>query len=261
MKDIFLYDVHTHTNMEPMLGELDSIIDIAKDKKIIWNAIGTCVEDSIIAVEQAKKYPGQIYATIGIHPDNCKDIKDVDKLEDLYLKNKDVIVAIGEIGLDYYTGETDKETQFKFFKKQIELANKYNLPICIHVRDAEEDCLEILKLVKNPKNVWIHCFAKGKDLVKTYIDRGYMISVPGIITFKNAKDLHESIRTIPLDRLMVETDGPWLAPEPNRGKTNYPHYVQYVAANIADRLQMPREKLAKIVTENSLRFLRIKKEA
>lgn len=258
MKNIFLYDVHTHTNMDPMIQNLDNIVDICKNKNIVWNAVGTNVEDSKIAVEQAKKYRGQIFATVGIHPDNCNDLKDIEKLEQLYLQNKDVVVAWGEIGLDYHYEKFDKEKQILFFKKQLEIVNKYDLPVCIHVRDAEDDCFEILKMIKNPSKVWIHCFAKGPDWAKKYVDAQYMISVPGIITFKNAKSLHESIKTIPLDRLMVETDGPWLSPEPYRGKTNMPHYVEFVMNSIADKLQMSKEELAKKVTANAVNFFGIK---
>ncbi len=258
MEKIFLYDTHTHTNMSPMLEELPNIIDICKNKNVIFNCVGTCLEDSKIAVEQAKKYKGQIYAAIGIHPDNCKDIKDIEKLEDLYLKNKDVVVAWGEIGLDYHYENVDKEKQTLFFKKQLELVNKYNLPVCIHVRDAEDDCLEILKMVKNPKNVWIHCFAKGPELAKKYIQLGYMVSIPGIITFKNAKELNEAIKVIPLDRMMIETDGPWLAPVPMRGKTNYPQYVEYVLDDISRKLQINKEELAKKIMDNSITFFNIR---
>lgn len=258
MKEIFLYDTHTHTNMDPMMSDLDNIVSICKDKKIIWNCVGTDLADSKIAIEQAKKYRGQIFATIGLHPDNCTNIKDIEELEQLYLKNKDVVVAWGECGLDYFQSTIDHETQKLFFKKQIEIINKYDLPVCIHVRDAEEDCFEMLKLIKNPKKVWIHCFAKGIDWAKKYIDRGYMISVPGIITFKNAKQLQESIKHIPLDHLMVETDGPWLAPVPHRGKTNYPHYVEFVMKDIAARLQISEEELSKKLTGNSVNFFGIK---
>lgn len=258
MNKIFLYDTHTHTNMDPMLGDLSNIIQICKDKNIIFNCVGTCLQDSIVAVEQAKKYKGQIYATIGIHPSELKDLNDINKLEDLYLKNKEYIVAWGEIGLDYQEGNPDKELQKQFFIKQLEVVNKYNLPVCIHVRNAEDDVLEILKMVKNPKKVWIHCFAKGPKLAQQYIDRGYMISIPGIITFKNAKEVNESIKTIPLDRIMLETDGPWLAPVPKRGKTNLPHYVEYVLDYIANKLQIDRNELAKKFTDNSVNFFGIK---
>lgn len=254
LHNIFLYDVHTHTNQEPMLSDLDNVVEIGKNKKIIWNCVGTCLDDSIIAVDQAKKYPGQIFATVGIHPDNCKDINDIEKLEKLYLDNKDVIVAWGEIGLDYHYENYNKEKQILFFKKQLEIVNKYDLPVCIHVRMAEDDCFEILKMVKNPKKVWIHCFAMGADWAKKYVDAGYMISIPGIVTFKNAQPLQEALKVIPLDRMMVETDGPWLAPVPKRGKTNYPYYVEYVAADIANRLSLPLEKLAEELTNNSINF-------
>lgn len=256
MNKIFLYDTHTHTNMEPMLSELSNIVDICRSKNIVFNCVGTCLKDSIIAVEQARKYKGTIYATIGIHPDECKNIDDIKKLEDLYLKNKDVIVAWGEIGLDYHYENVDKEKQILFFKKQLEMVNKYDLPVCIHVRDAEEDMLEVLKMVKNPKNVWIHCFAKGKELAKQYIERGYMISIPGIITFKNAREVNEAISSIPLDRIMLETDGPWLAPVPMRGKTNYPHYVEYVFNYISNKLKMNPRDLAMKLMENSIKFFK-----
>ncbi len=258
MKDIFLYDVHTHTNMDPMIRQLDTIVSICKDKNIIWNAVGTNYEDSVIAINQAKQYPDQIYATVGIHPDNCKDLNDIQKLEDLYLKNKDVVVAWGECGLDYHYENFDKEKQILFFKKQLEIVNKYNLPVCIHVRAAEEDCFKILKMVKNPNKVWIHCFAMGTDWAKKYIDAGYMLSIPGIVTFKNAKALNEALTVIPLDRMMVETDGPWLAPVPHRGKTNYPYYVQYVAEDIANKLQMSKEEVIKKLTANAVNFFSLK---
>lgn len=258
MKNIFLYDVHTHTNMDPMIKELDNIVSVCSNRNIVWNAVGTNLEDSKIAVQQAKKYKGQIFATIGIHPDNCKDLNDIEKLEQLYLKNKDVIVAWGEIGLDYHYENYDKEKQILFFKKQLEMVNKYDLPVCIHVRLAENDCFEILKMVKNPNKVWIHCFAMGPEWAKKYIDAGYMLSIPGIVTFKNAKPLQESLKIIPLDRMLVETDGPWLAPVPYRGKTNYPHYVQFVMEDIANKLQISKEELAKKLTANAVNFFGIK---
>lgn len=257
MQKIYLYDVHTHTNMDPMINEVDRIVNDCAYKNIAFNVIGTNLKDSIIAVEQAKKYPN-VYATIGIHPSDVKDLNDIEKLEQLYIANKDVIVAIGEIGLDYHEEHFDKDQQKLFFKKQLELAEKLNLPVCIHVRDAEEDCLQILKQFKNPKKIWIHCFAKGLELAKRYINLGYMISIPGIITFKNAKEINEAILSLPLDRIMVETDGPWLAPVPHRGETNYPYYVEHIIDYMANKLQINKVDLAKKITENSVKFFGIK---
>lgn len=258
MNNIFLYDTHVHTNSDPLLKDINNIVDICRDKGIMWNAIGTEIEDSIEGCKQAHLYNDICRCTIGIHPENAKDISDVDKLEKIYLENKDVIVAIGEIGLDY-TVNVDKDIQKQFFIKQIELANKYNLPICIHCRNAEEDCLEILKLVKDQSKVWIHCFAKGWDIAKIYIERGYMISIPGIVTFKNGKEIQECVKHIPLNRIMIETDGPYLAPVPVRGKTNYPHYVEYVCEGISKILQINKEDLAKQFTSNSLKFFGLDK--
>lgn len=255
---IFLYDVHTHSNKFELLDDLDNVVKICRQKNVFYNCVGTNVEDSIVAIQQAKKYPDVMKATVGIHPDDIKDLSDIDKIEQLYLDNKDVVVAIGEVGLDYSQGDQNKQNQKLFFSKFVELANKYDLPLCIHVRDAEQDCLEILNNIKNPKNVWIHCFAKGKDLAQEYVKRGYMISIPGIVTFKNAKDIQEAIKYIPLDRMMVETDGPWLAPVPNRGKINYPHYVEFTARDIANRLNVPFEEFSKKVTANAVNFFRLK---
>lgn len=259
MNTIYLYDVHVHTNMDPMIKEIDNIVSICKDKKIIFNCIGTNIIDSYIACNQAHDYKDLIYATIGIHPDNVGNYEDLWRLEQMYLEHKDVIVALGEIGLDYTASNKDHELQKDFFKKQIDIANKFNLPICVHCRDAEEDCLEILKLVKNPKKVWIHCFSKGPEIAKKYIERGYMFSIPGIVTFKNAKDINEALKVIPLDRIMLETDGPWLAPEPVRGKTNYPFNVEHILNYLSRKLQINKDELAKQFTENSIKFLGIKK--
>lgn len=258
MNKIFLYDTHTHTNKQPLLGELPNILDICRNKNIIFNAVGTDLQDSIEAIEQAKKYKGQIYATIGIHPSDIGNYQDIEKLEQLYLNNKEYIVAWGEIGLDYKEGNPNKQLQKDFFIKQLEIVNKYDLPVCIHVRDAEEDMLEILKMVKNQNKVWIHCFAKGSELAKEYVKRGYMISIPGIITFKNAQEVNEAIKDIPLDRIMLETDGPWLAPTPMRGKTNYPHYVEFILDYIANKLQIDRNELSKKFTDNSVNFFKLK---
>ena len=256
--NIFLYDVHTHSNKLELLKDVENVVSICRDRHIFYNCVGTNIEDSKIAIQQAKKYPDVMKATVGIHPDDIDKLEDINTIEQLYLDNKDVVVAIGEIGLDYSRSDENKQKQKQFFIKFIEMANKYDLPICIHVRDAEEDCLEILKLVKKPSNVWIHCFARDSQLVKKYVDRGYMISIPGIVTFKNAKDVQEAIKYIPLDKMMVETDGPWLAPTPHRGKINYPHYVEFTARDIATRLNIPFEEFAKKVTANAVNFFRLK---
>lgn len=254
---IFLYDNHTHTNISPLVESIDEIVNTCRTKHIIYNCVGTNLKDSIIACQQAKKYSDTIRCMVGIHPDECNDLNDIHAIEKLYLQNKEHIVAIGEIGLDYYGINKDKEKQKHFFKLLIELANKYALPMCIHVRDAELDCLELLQNVKYPNKVCIHCFTGDKWLAKKYIERGYVISVSGIVTFKNALLLHEAIKYIPLDKMLVETDGPWLSPYPYRGKTNYPYYVEYVANNIANRLNIDPQELFKQLVENTYNFYQI----
>lgn len=252
------YDVHAHTNIEPLLNNSDKIIDICQNEKTIFNCIGTNVANSLIACQQAKKYPNKIFATVGIHPDECNNFTDIKKIEEIYLKNQNVIVAIGEVGLDYHNKKTDKSTQKKFLNEFIKIVNKYNLPICIHVRDADEDCLKILQNVKNKNKIWIHCFSKNVEIAKKYLSLGCYFSFSGIITFKNSKELHEAIEIIPINRIMVETDAPFLTPDPHRGKTNFPYYVKYIIEQIAQIKKINIKKICEQIMNNSLTFFNIK---
>ena len=164
------YDTHAHTNLTPLFEQTSTIVDECNKQEIIFNVIGTNSKDSLIAIQQAQQYPHTIRATIGYHPSNINNLDELKQLENLYLKYKKYIVAIGEIGLDYHYEGYDKNLQIAGFKYQIALANKYNLPIVVHVRDAHEDCLEILKSAKT--KVLIHCFSATKDIANKYLERG-----------------------------------------------------------------------------------------
>ena len=255
---IFLYDNHAHTNSSPLIEKIDEIVDYCKSKHIIYNCVGTNLKDSIIACQQAKKYSDTISCMVGIHPNECHNLYEIQAIEELYLKYKKYVIAIGEVGLDYYGKNKCKEKQKQFFKIFINLANKYMLPICVHVRNAEQDCLELLQYAKYPSKVCIHCFTGDKNLVKKYIERGYTISISGIVTFKNALSLHEAIKHIPLNKMLVETDSPWLSPTPYRGKTNYPYYVEYVANSISNILNINTKKLFDQLVKNTYDFYKIK---
>ena len=242
-KNIRLYDTHCHLNSQMLINNFDEIIKICQQKKIILNCVGTNYKDSCIAVAQAKKYPNIIKAAIGIHPYEIQNISDIKRLEELYLSNKEYIVACGEIGLDYYqkpNNETIKQQKL-FFTQQIKLANKYNLPIIVHVRDqktiAMNDCLELLKLHNKTSKVLIHFFTGNKEICKKIIAHDYYISLSGVITFKNSQEINDALTLIPSNRLLIETDAPYASPVPYRGMTNKPYYLENTYEYLVKKLK------------------------
>lgn len=259
--EIKYYDTHAHINIEPLDGEIEQIINDCLNNNTILNCIGVDIPTSLSAIELSKKYPNVVRACVGIHPDDgVKAIDDenqmLNELEDIIKNNLDNIVCVGEIGLDYYDQNitvADKEKQKRIFIKQIELAIKYQLPINIHNRNADDDLINILDQFKLNK-VMIHCFSSNTFNAKRFIERNYFLSIPGIVTFKNAKDLHEAIKEIPVDKIVVETDAPFLTPVPFRGKTNYPHYVKYTLDEIAKIKNIDNEKLRIQILNNSINF-------
>lgn len=266
MKDIKYYDTHAHLNIEPLDVEIEPIIDELKKEKTIMNCIAVDLETSISSIELSKKYKGIVFGCVGIHPtDGWMYRNNVDQtikeLEKIIVENREHIICLGEIGLDYYTifrgSEIDKPFQQEMFRKQLELAVKYDLPINIHNRESENDLLDILKDYQL-KKVMIHCFSANKELALKYLERGYYLSIPGIVTFKNAKDLQEAVKIIPLEKMVVETDCPFLTPVPYRGQTNKPQYVKYVAKEIAKLKGLDEEFVEKQLLENAINFFEIK---
>lgn len=268
-------DVHAHLNNEKMVDNINQFLLNAKNNKVekIINASND-LKTSKLTLEIVKNYEN-VYGTLGVHPEECFDYGE--EFENLVLSNKDneKIVAIGEIGLDYHDIETqinyaiiahpelDGITKEKFiekqkevFIKQIELAHKINLPIVIHSRDATGDILEILKthnnLIKN--GALIHCFSGSTETAKEYIKMGFYLSVGGVVTFKNARNLPDVIREIGIDKIMLETDCPFLSPEPYRGKLNEPKNVVHVADKLAEILDIPYAEVERITTENAYKF-------
>ncbi len=240
-----IIDTHSHINCEPLLAEADVIIEHCLAESICLNVVGTNYENSVIAIEQAKKYPN-VFAIVGIHPCDVNENSQetIDKLDQLIKDNLNYIVAIGEIGLDYhYQPMPSKEIQKKYFLAQIKLAEKYSLPIECHIRDAHDDAVELLRIHSPKFKGVIHCFEDEPKYVPLYLELGYYISVSGIVTFKKAIRLNEALALIKLDKLLTETDGPWLAPVPHRGQTNYPYYVKHVNNYIANRLMLDLDKL------------------
>ena len=247
-----IIDTHAHLIYERMNTE--EIIKNMKQEgleKII--TIGTDVKDSYLCQELAEKNEN-IYATVGIHPEYASNVTQEDLKRIDYLANKNKIVGIGEIGLDYHYTKENIEKQKEIFLEQIKLAYKHNLPICIHSRDAKEDTYEILNKNKEYlKNSGVmHCYSYNSEDVKKFVELGLYISFAGNFTYKKY-DI-KSVKNIPLDKILVETDSPFLSPVPFRGEANEPKMVKYTLQKIADELEMEVEKLEKQILENTYRL-------
>lgn len=253
-----LFDSHSHLNDEKFDNDREEIIkDICKSGVDKFITAGYSVNSSKSAVEMAKCYEF-MYAIVGVSPNDIPQTEDelwknVLEIKNLAQSSKKV-VAIGEIGLDYYWNTDNKEIQKKAFIDQINLANELNLPIVIHTRDAVMDTIKILK--ENPvKNKGVfHCCPLNRELVKEALKLGFYISFAGPITFKNSKNADEIINLVPNDRILIETDSPYLSPEPFRGKRNNPANVRFVAQKIADVKHINFKEIEKITKENAERI-------
>ena len=257
------FDSHAHLNDEKFDNDREEIIEEIKKSGVtkLINA-GYSLEGSKRAVELSKKYDF-IYATCGISPNDIPQTEEklwkvLDKIKQIAKDNLKV-VAIGEIGLDYYWEKDFKrrELQQKAFIKQIEIANDLQLPIVIHTRDAVMDTINILKENDVLKKGVFHCCPLNRELVKEALKLGFYISFAGPITFKNSKNADEIIEMVPVEKMLIETDSPYLSPEPLRGKRNDSRNVKYVAQKIAYVKKMPLEKVAKITYQNTKNILAI----
>lgn len=254
-----LFDSHAHLNDERFDEDREEVIKYLKenDVELVVNP-GASVETSKTAVELANKHDF-IYAAVGVHPHDTEEMTDEDlkTIENLAKKNK--VVAIGEIGLDYFYDHSSKEAQKKWFIEQIKLANRLKLPIIIHDRDAHEDTMNIIKQYKSDDiGCVLHCYSGAVELAKEYIKMGCYISIPGTVTFKNNKKTVQVVREIPLEWMFIETDSPYMAPTPHRGKRNDPSLVKYVAKKIALERNISYEEVCKVTNENARRFFNIK---
>lgn len=258
------FDSHAHYYDERFSEELtesvDSLIDTLLDTTVshIIN-VGTSPETSRLAIEQAKKHKN-MYTAIGIHPSDTRFLSDIDAeisdIESLILDKENKCVLLGEIGLDYHYPDTDKEKQFLYFDRQMSLAEKLNIPVCIHDRDAHGDIMDFIR--KYPRvNGVVHSFSGSADMAEELVRRGYMISFSGTLTFKNARRPREVAEAIPRDKVLVETDCPYLAPHPHRGKLNHSGYLEYTVATLAEIWGVTPDKAAEITAYNAKRFFGI----
>lgn len=259
--NITLFDNHVHLNSHPLNKSVDEIVNESIKRNVSkMICIGFDVQSSIKAVEIAKKYPGVVYAAVGIHPTECFETltdKDLQIIEDLL--DEECVVALGEIGLDYHWDTVSKEQQKIIFIKQIEIAKRKNKTIIIHSRDSTNDTYEILRDndIKEIGGV-MHCYAGSYEMAHKFIDLNMSLSIAGVVTFKNAKKTHEVVEKIGLEHLLIETDCPYLTPEPNRGKTNYPYYVSEVASKMAQLKNLTYQEVVKQTYLNTLKRYNIK---
>ena len=255
------FDSHAHLNDEKFNDDRENIIEILREEGIsnFINA-GYSLEGSKQAIELAKKYDF-IYATCGISPNDIPQSeqelwKSVAEIPNL-VKESSKVIAIGEIGLDYYWNKDNKDLQKEVFIKQIEIANDLELPIVIHTREAVMDTIEILKKHKVKNTGVFHCCPLNRELVKEALKLDFYISFAGPITFKNSKNADEIINLVPNDKMLIETDSPYLSPEPLRGKRNDPRNIKYIAQKIAKTKAMDLEDVAEITKNNAKRLFKI----
>ena len=257
-----LFDSHSHLNDEKFDDDREEVIEnICKSGVTNFITAGYSVESSKKALEISKNYDF-IYTTAGISPNDIPQNEDelwkeLKEIEDLVNKNSKKIVAIGEIGLDYYWNTENKELQKKAFIEQIKIANKCDLPIVIHTREAVMDTLQILKDNNVLKKGVFHCCPQNRELIKEALKLGFYISFAGPITFKNSKNAEEMINLVPNDKLLIETDSPYLSPEPYRGKRNIPANVRFVAQKVADAKGLTIDEVANITYNNTIKIFSI----
>ena len=270
MKD-YLIDTHAHIDMGVNQGEnigvgvnqeVDKITlsDVIREmnefgvKKAIIPSVEIATQDKVVELANSDE---NIFGMVGLFPSEAKTYSaefEV-KMEEI-AKNNPKIVAVGEIGLDYYWDKSFVDLQKEVFIKQIKMAKRLDLPIAVHDREAHKDCFDILKQ-NNAKKVLFHCFSGSVEFMRECVKEGWYIALGGVVTFKNAVKMKDVAREVPLDRLVLETDSPYLTPVPFRGKPNKPAYVRYVAEEIAKIRQMSLEEVIDITTTNAERFFGI----
>lgn len=265
--EIMLFDSHAHLNSERFEKDREQLIEAIEHAGMSYVMdIGFDFESSVMAVEHAKKYPW-CYAAIGCHPHDAKTMDEMTLSMFKGLAKKPKVKAIGEIGLDYYYNHSERDAQQHWFRQQIQLALEIDMPIVIHDRDANDDVMRILKEEGafskarvdscGDAKVLLHCYSGSKELAQQYIKLGATISVAGPITYKNARKVIEVVEAIPIEHLLIETDSPYLTPEPFRGKRNQPPYVEYIARKVAEIKDMEYEEVARITCENAKIFFNI----
>ena len=253
-----IFDTHAHYDDDAFDEDRDTLLgEIFSSGICCITDVGASVKFSKSAVALSKKWP-QIYAAVGVHPDSTADMteEDIETLRSLAQEKK--VVAIGEIGLDYYWDNSPREVQKKWFERQLELAREVDLPVIIHSREAAKDTMDIMREAAKAGNTGvIHCYSYAAPMAKEYISMGFFIGIGGVVTFKNAKVIKEVVSEIPLSSIVLETDSPYLAPVPYRGKRNNSMYLKEVVKQLAQIKQVSEETVIKTTLANAKRLYRL----
>lgn len=252
-----LFDTHAHINDPAFDEDREEILLGLQDKGVgmVMN-VGCCLESSLDCIRMAEKYPF-IYASVGTHPDSADEVDDtvIAQYRKLCAENEKVR-AIGEIGLDYYYETVPREVQIRAFRMQMELAREIGMPVIIHERNAHDDGMRVVKEFKDVTGVF-HCYSGSAEMARQLVDMGWYIGFTGVLTFKNARKAVETAQRIPLERIVLETDCPFMAPEPFRGKRNDPGYLYRMAERLAELRGISIEEVHAITTENAKRLYRL----
>lgn len=250
-----LFDTHAHLDDERFDEDRDSLIRILNAMGVSYvTNVGSNMQSSKNSLELAEKYDF-IYATVGVHPHSAKDMTENDLIQLAKWVTNKKVVAIGEIGLDYYYDYSPRELQQEWFRRQLELAQSLDFPVCIHDRDAHSDCLNILSEY-NVKGIF-HCFSGSVEMARQVLNMGFYLSFGGPLTYKNARKTVEAAEYAPFDRILIETDCPYLSPDGHRGERNNPAYVRITAQKLADIKGVSLEEIAEITTDNAKKVYRI----
>jgi TatD DNase family protein len=252
-----IVDTHAHLDFPDYEDDVGEVIKRAEEAGVecLIN-VGVNVKSSVKSVELAKRY-NHIYASVGIHPHDASNLSREDWAKMEALSRQDVVVAIGETGLDYYRNRSKKDDQKRLFRQHIELAKRENLPVIIHNRDASSDCLEIVRSYGGKIKGVIHCFSDSKEVANEFLKLGFYISFAGPVTFPNANALRDVVKSVPVERLLLETDCPFLAPQPKRGERNEPSYLRYIIPVFAELHKLSVGDIKRITTHNAKKLFRV----
>ena len=249
-----IFDTHAHYDDKQFAEDRDQVLSSMQEQ-----GVGTIVDASASVdswervLELTKRYPF-VYGMIGVHPDEVGDLNEENFARMEQLLHEEKVVAVGEIGLDYYWDKEQHEIQKEWFIRQLQLARKLNMPVNIHSREAAQDTMEIMKEYATDMKAIIHCYSYSKEMAEEYVKMGYLLGIGGVVTFKNAKKLKEVVKAVPLSHIVLETDCPYLAPEPNRGKRNASSNLIYVAQTIAELKGTTTEEVIAVTEENARKF-------
>ena len=252
-----LFDTHAHYDSRRFDSDRDEVLSalLGFGVELVVNP-GCDLDSSRKAVALAGRWPF-LYAAVGVHPEDCGDWKDGDVEELRSLAAKPKVVAVGEIGLDYYWKENPpKELQKQVFRAQMALARELDLPVIVHDREAHGDSMDIVREFPGVRGVF-HCFSGSAEMAKELVKLGWMISFTGVLTYKNARKAVEAAQAVPLERIMIETDSPYMAPAPHRGKRNHSGYVGYICERLAEIKGITPDQCSRVTRQNGVDFFRI----